>query len=237
MRIKRIILPGILLLCFASPWAIAQNAGPRLEFFAEAGGSYLNTGPAQGSVIITCLVCAVPASPDLSEIVPLSSSVSTAGRLFTGARFRFTRHDAIEASYSFSPNRFAYLAESHVVASAYSRVDLLSFNYVHYLWIRTRLQPFATAGIGTNRFRGGPAPSAVPGGTAQVPAGYTISFVNPPDNGWQFAWNYGGGADVVMQRHLALRLEIRNYVADQPIPLTGTSHNLVPSAGIVLRFK
>jgi len=118
-------------------------------------------------------------------------------------------------------------------------MDLLSFNYVRYLWVRTRLQPFATAGIGTNRFRGGLAP--VPGGgpvePVQLPSGYTLSFENPRDNGWQFAWNYGGGADIVLQRHVALRLELRNYVSDQPVPITGTSHNLVPSAGIVIRFK
>jgi hypothetical protein len=41
----------------------------------------------------------------------------------------------------------------------------------------------------------------------------------------------------VLQRHVALRLELRNYVSDQPLPLTGTSHNLVPSAGVVFRFK
>jgi len=237
MRIKPIDLPVILLLCFAGSSALAQNAAPRLEFFAEAGGSYLNNGPTQGSVTIGCPVCATPASSNLVEIIPLSSSISTTGRLFAGARFRFTRHDAIEASYSFSPNHFTYLAESQVVASGYSRVDLLSFNYVHYLWIRTRLQPFATAGIGTNRFGGGPAFSAIPVGTGQLPGGYTLSLVNPRDNGWQFAWNYGGGADLVLQRHLALRLELRNYVTDQPIPITGTSHNLVPSGGIVFRLE
>jgi opacity protein-like surface antigen len=118
-------------------------------------------------------------------------------------------------------------------------MDLLSFNYVRYLWARSRFQPFATVGIGTNRFRGapGPVPSGSPVGTGQLPGGYTLSFENPRDNGWQFAWNYGGGADIVLQRHIAVRMELRNYVTDQPIPLTGTSHNLAPSAGLVFRFK
>ena len=232
MQIKRISLPLMLLLFLAGWPAMAQNAAPRLEIFAEAGGSYLNNGPTQGNLtIVPCLPCATSASPNLAPItVPLSSTISTAGRLFTGARLRFTRHDAIEASYSFSPNHFTYRGGNLVVVSGYSRVDLLSFNYVCYLWIRTRFQPFATAGIGTNRFRGGSGPSF--GG----PVSYTLSLVNPADNGWQFAWNYGGGADIVLQRHVALRLEVRNYVADQPVPLTGTSHNLVPSAGLVFRF-
>lgn len=229
MRIQQIALPVLLTFCFAGA-GIAQNA-PRFELFAEGGGSLLNTGPAQGSVIITCPNCA------LSQLVPLSTSISTAGRLFTGARLRFTRHDALEASYSFSPNHFTYLAGSQVVGSGYTRVDLTSLNYVRYLWVRTRLQPFATAGIGMNRFRGGLGASAGPVGTGQLPSGYTLLFKNPGDNGWQFAWNYGGGADIVLQRHLALRVELRNYVSDQPVPLTGTSHNFVPSAGFVFRFK
>jgi hypothetical protein len=54
---------------------------------------------------------------------------------------------------------------------------------------------------------------------------------------YQFAWNYGGGADLVLQRRLALRLELRDYVTAQPSFITRTSHNIFPSAGIVLRFR
>jgi opacity protein-like surface antigen len=142
-----------------------------------------------------------------------------------GGRFRFTRHDALEASYSFSPNHFSLLEGTQSLGSAYNRVDLISFNYVRYLWLRTRVQPFATAGLGTNRFSGPLSASLVVSG--QVKA----------SNGYQFAWNYGGGADMVLQRHLALRLELRDYVAGQPSLITGTSHNVVPSAGIVFRLK
>jgi hypothetical protein len=76
-----------------------------------------------------------------------------------------------------------------------------------------------------NRFTG-------PSSATAVSYGYISA-----DNGWQFAWNYGGGADVVLQRHLALRLELRDYVTGQPSFITGTSHNIVPSAGVVFRFK
>ena len=86
-------------------------------------------------------------------------------------------------------------------------------------------QPFATVGLGTNRFSGPSSASLVVSG--QVKA----------DNGYQFAWKYGGGADLVLQRHLALRLELKDYVTGQPSFITGTSHNIVPSAGIVFRFK
>ena len=253
MRIKRISSPLILLVFLAGLAALAQDAPPRLEAFAEAGASYLNNGPSPGNLTIVtsctpspipcCPQCAISASPNLSaqQVIPMSTTVSTAGRLFTGGRFRFTRHDALEASYSFSPNRFTYQAGNVLSVSGYSRVDLLSFNYVRYLWIGARLQPFATVGIGTNRFRGGPGPIPISGGmpvaTTPLPAGDTLSFETPRNNGWQFAWNYGGGADIVLERHLALRLEVRNYVAGQPVPITGTSHNLTPSAGLVFRFK
>jgi opacity protein-like surface antigen len=117
-------------------------------------------------------------------------------------------------------------------ASAYNRVDLISFNYVRYLWVKARVQPFVTAGVGVNRFSG---PSNAPA----VIDGYVSA-----DNGWQFAWNYGGGADLVFLRYLALRLELRDYVTGQPAAIhaysntiTGTSHNVAPSVGIVFRFK
>jgi opacity protein-like surface antigen len=144
-----------------------------------------------------------------------------------------TRHDLLEASYSYSPNHFTLQPAGQSALSAYNRVDLISFNYVRYLWAKTRVQPFVTAGLGVNRFSG-------PSDASAVLDGYVIA-----DNGWQFAWNYGGGADLVLQRHLALRMELRDYVTGQPKPgstsgitgMGGTSHNIVPSAGIVFRFK
>jgi opacity protein-like surface antigen len=119
------------------------------------------------------------------------------------------------------------------VVSAYNRVDLFSFNYIRYLWVKSRVQPFVTAGVGINRFSG-------PSNASAVIEGYVSA-----DNGWQFAWNYGGGADLVLQRHFALRLELRDYITGQPKSIStsgitgmgGTSHNIVPSAGIVFRFK
>jgi hypothetical protein len=140
-------------------------------------------------------------------------------------RLRFTRRDAIEASYSYSPNLFSLQNGTQSLGSAYNRVDLISFNYVRYLWLRTRVQPFATAGLGTNRFSGPWSGSA---------AGLAVGKV---DNGYQFASNYGGGADILLQRHIALRLELRDYVTGQPSFITGTSHNIVPSAGVVFRLK
>jgi hypothetical protein len=77
------------------------------------------------------------------------------------------------------------------------------------------VQPFATIGLGADRFSG---------------------TSNPPTS-FNFIRNYGGGTDIVLQRHLALRLELRDYVGGQLNGFIGTSHNIVPSAGLVFRFK
>jgi len=214
MRIRQIAPLVLLPLCFAGA-GIAQNT-PRFELFAEGGGSFLNNGT--GRAPISCIpeiVC--PTTP--------TSSFSKTGRLFTGARLRFTRHDALEASYSFSPNHLSLQYRGEPLGSAYNRVNLISFNYVRYLWIRSPVQPFATIGLGTNRFSGFSSTSTL------------ASEIISRDNGYQLAWNYGGGADIVLQRHLALRLELRDYVTGQPSFITGTSHNIVPSAGVVFRFR
>jgi len=196
VRTKGIIAAWLLLLPFTCTIACGQGNPLNVDIFAESGGSFIrNTTP----YVYCPAVCTPSGCPPC-----LSPSFSNAGRLFTGARLR-TGHDAIEASYSYSPNQ----------ASGYNRLNLFSFNYVRYLWLRSKVQPFATIGLGANRFSG-------PSNTS---------------SGFDFVWNYGGGADIVLQRHLALRLEIRDYVGGQPSSFNGTSHNLVPSAGIVFRFR
>jgi len=221
MRKIRITATWILLLFLTCSWVSAQDPPPRLEVFAEGGGSFLNSGTAQVST-----VCPV-ACPTLGCTCPsgtATSSFSKTGRVSAGARLRFTRHDALEASYSYSPNVSSLILGTQSLGSAYNRVDLISFNYVRYLWIKTRVQPFVTAGLGASRFGGRSV--AIP----------VVSSSALAVDGFQFAWNYGGGADVVLKPHLALRFELRDYVTGQPGFLTGTSHNVVPSAGIVFRL-
>jgi hypothetical protein len=156
-----------------------------------------------------------------------------------GARYRFTRRNALEASYSYS--RYHFVVQPTVAAvtqpalAGYNRDGLVSFDYIRYLSAKARVQPFLTVGLGTNRFSGPKNAPAIVNG-----------YVNA-DNGWQFAWNYGGGADLVLERHFAVRMELRDYITGQPpSPITGpvhivagpgTSHNVVPSLGIVFRFR
>ncbi len=198
MRIIRTTAPWILLICFSCSTAWGQGPPLSVEAFAEGGGSLIRntTLPVPCPLVCTPTGCACPS--------PLSFS-NAAGRLFTGARLR-TGHDAIEVSYSYSPNQ---------IPEYYNRLNVFSFNYVHYLSMRSKVQPFATIGLGAERFSG----------------------PNSSSNGFRLVWNYGGGADIVLQRHLALRLELRDYVGGQPSGFVGTSHNIVPSAGIVFRFR
>ena len=229
------IPPLILLLLLVFPWACAQDPPPRLEVFLDGGGSFLNGS--SGQELVACPAPCPPEGPcpELAcapSSVAVTSSFSKTARLFAGGRIRFTRHDALEASYSYSPNHFSLQPAGLPALSAYNRADLISFNYVRYLWAKTRVQPFVTGGLGANRFSGPSNASAVVSGHFNA------------DNGWQFAWNLGCGADLVLQRHLALRLELRDYITGQPTVITGTghnitgtSHNIVPSAGIVFRFK
>jgi hypothetical protein len=224
MRFLRTLAPAITFLCVLATSAYAQNRPPRFEVFAEGGGSFL-TG---GSGILPCPTPGSCTFIGFTAGSAASSSFSSAGRLTAGARFRFTPRNSLEASYSFSPNQFSIQQGTLTSGPLYKRVDLVSFNYVRYLWAKTPIQPFTTAGLGLNRFSG---PTL--GTVAVFPGTYPFNT----NNGYQFVWNFGGGTDIVFHRHLALRLELRDYVTGQPSFITGASHNIVPSAGIVFRFK
>ena len=224
MRFLRTLAPAITFLCVLATSAYAQNRPPRFEVFAEGGGSFLNGGngilpcPAVGSCIFT----------DFSPGSAASASFSFTARVTAGARFRFTPRNSVEASYSFSPNQFSIQQGALTSGPLYKRVNLVSLNFVRYLWAKTPIQPFTTAGLGLIRFSG-PLQASI----AVVPGPYPFNT----NNGYQFAWNFGGGTDLILRRHFALRLELRDYVTGQPSFITGTSHNIVPSAGIVFRFK
>ena len=220
MRSVQTIPSSMLVLLLALPWACAQNFPPSLELFLEGGTSFSNSG--SGTETLTP-PCPSPGCAPLS--VRMTGSFPETIRPTAGARYRFTRHSALEASYSYSLYHFVVQPGGQSALTGYNRADLASFNYVAYLAAKARVQPFLTIGLGTNRFSG---PSNAPA----VVNGYVKA-----DNGWQFDWNYGGGADLVFQRHLALRLELRDYITGQPRVITGTSHNVVPSLGVVFRFK
>ena len=199
MRIIRFTAQWILVLSFTCLQAWSQGPPLSVEAFAEGGASLIRNTTLSGACPQVCTPSGCPPCPG-----PLSFS-NAAGRLFTGARLR-TGREAIEVSYSYSPNP---------IQQYYNRLNVFSFNYVHYFSMRSKVQPFATIGLGAERFSGPYSGSS----------------------GFRLVWNYGGGADIVLQRRLALRLELRDYVGGQPSSFVGTSHDIAPSAGIVFKFK
>jgi len=197
---KKLIVTAVLLLIdslFACPWAFAQKIPMGFDVFAEFGPSCLH-GPVHSG-----------ASGEVK---------CEAGRFFGGARLRLTRHDAVEANYSYSPNVFN---EAYPLVYFNGRLSSNSFNYVRYLSTNRYLQPFATAGVGRMNFQGG---------------GLNSSGV-PVSGDSQFAWNYGAGIDMIPQRYFALRFEFRDYATSLPVFHTSPLHNIVPSIGIVFRFN
>lgn len=181
---------------FICPWAFGQSIPAGFDVFAEAGPSCLS-GPVHSG-----------ASGEVKCNV---------GRFFTGVRVRLTRHDAIEASYSYSPDVFN---EAYPLLYINRRLRSHAFNYVRYLSANRHLQPFGTVGIGWQTFFGDSAP------------GFQTPVKDSP-----FAWNYGGGLDVILYRHFAVRLELRDYRSTIPVYHTSSLDNFVPSLGIVFRWN
>lgn len=193
MRIIRTTAPWILLISFSCSTAWSQGPPLSVEAFAEGGASLIRNTTLSVACPQVCTPSGCPPCPG-----PFSFS-NAAGRLFAGARFHMA-HDAIEASYSYSPNQVA----------GYNRLNLFSFNYIRYLSLRSKLQPFATIGLGANRFSGP----------------FTSS------NSFRFLWNYGGGADIVLQRHLALRLESETTSVANPTTSLVPVKTLSPAQGL-----
>jgi hypothetical protein len=198
VRIIRITAPWILLLSCTCSLAWSQGAPLGVDTFAEGGGSFIR------NTEYKYLICQQIGTKLGSQPCPPPETFNYAGRLFFGGRFR-TGHNAFEASYSYSNNP----------AGLYNRQDLYSFNYVRYLPLKPKVQPFVTVGLGRSRFSGR----------------------SDPPSSFKLVWNYGGGGDIALRWHLALRLELRDYVGGQPAMFTGLSHTVVPSAGLVFRLS
>jgi hypothetical protein len=190
--------------------APAQDRLPKVEWFIEGGGSFLNLGTQPNEVSIYGTAnSGYLVSPD---------RFSSGGLFFTGLRYRLTRTDALEASYDGSASNYFQIrptaASAPIATSKFERYEW-SFNYVRYLPARGALQPFLTAGAGAIR-------------TATVAT--TWQLYNP-------SINFGLGTDFRINGRLAFRVELRDHVGFLPAPLRGASHDLSPTAGLVLSSR
>ena len=157
----------------------------------------------------------------------VENSFGPSGRLFTGLRYYLTRNNALEASYSYSPNRFRL---TFTVASYFPpdplfppetwfdstpmAVHNVAFNYVRYLPAHHRLHPFVTAGLGFARFR------------------------TYYERQTRFAANWGAGVDIPLRARICLRGEFRHFLTRRPgfMGFRTITHNFVPSVGFAMKF-
>lgn len=195
--------------------ARGQSFWHKTEIFAEGGVSYSNKRP-----LVT--VQAFPTGNSINFVTFIgSTSLRTTGRLFAGVRFNFTRRDAFEASYSFSPSDVitaGILAQTNppsitaISRAAPLRANFFSFNYVRTWSFARRWQPFLTAGIGL---------------------GYWSNFYASKNH---FASNMGGGLSYLLTSHWAIRAEYRNFIFARPDQNSTLTLNQIPSVGLVFRF-
>lgn len=197
-----------------SPTA-AQSLPQKWEIFTEGGASisndhFLDSVSASGTVLNT-------------------THVPTSGRLFTGFRFWFNNHEALEASYSYTPSNIVETSFCENVNCGGSttiskaRANFFSANYVRSFRVRSRVRPFLTAGIGLRYIHRA-----------------AMNGVYQPD---PFTVNLGGGVDVRLNNHWLFRVEYRDWLFEGPRQsdffsggATGLTHNQAPSLGLAFRF-
>ena len=193
----------------------AQTFIHRWELFAEGGASKSNDHFIDSNVSSGTLLNTI--------------HIPTSGRLFTGFRFWFNNHEALEASYSYTPSDIVSTSTCEqvncgaTIVLSQARASFFSLNYAHSFRVRSRVRPFLTAGLGR----------------------ININCVgrNPCFEADPFTFNLGGGTDIRLNRHWFLRAEYRDWLFEGirindffQFGATGLTHNQVPSLGLVFRL-
>jgi opacity protein-like surface antigen len=216
---------------------VSQVSPPLVDLFVEGASPFVTSGAWYETIpVAICTPSSTVVCPAISgpyATANMTSSFTKSWGIGLGARLRFTRHDALDLSYSVSFNHLSLHASATnpttgkpLVESgtSFDRLYLASINYARYFLVSRRVQPYATAGLGTSHFSGSLGATAVDEG-----------LIGGSDR-YQFAWNFGGGTDVILRHHLVLRFDVRDYHVGQPLPIRGTVQDITPSAGVVYRF-
>lgn len=211
---------AVLLACLlAAPVARAQARGHKrrgwLDLFVEGGGSFFVPQTTSG---LFGFPAPPPYGPQVGEI---ADKVQDSGRLFAGADFWLNRHNAIQASYSYSTadvtSTFIYVepGPGSTSDSPPSRMDILSFDYLHEFSLSKRWGLFLDAGIGRVWWHD---PAFL----------YTGGL----------AANLGTGVSFRITNHWSARAEYRDYIMRLPTEpfVGGLVHDNSPTLGIVYRF-
>jgi hypothetical protein len=192
----------------------------RFDLFAEGGGSFFTPGNVQTSTVDVLTTVGVPSRPlygyNLSK-----SSLHAAGRLFVGADFWLTPHDALELSYSYSPANetttlFSFFptqgTSSYTSSISESlRAHFFSLDYLRKFQINSRWNWYLAAGIGTVNWRGRNYSSA------------------------NFAANLGTAVSYRVTSRWGLRVDYRDFIIS--LLQTGSLvNNHAPTIGPVFHF-
>jgi len=220
-RTSRALALSFLTAALAAGPATAQDRLERFELFAQGGVSAFTRAA-------RLFTYAWPDSPDFFRYFRFreENSFGASGRLFTGLRYYLTRNNALEASYSYSPNRFRLT----ITVTSYPpdplfplqteffswpmAVHNVAFDYVRYLPAHHRLHPFVTVGLGF--------------------AVFEVDYYGQA----RFAANLGAGMDIPLRPRIYLRGEFRHFLTQRPgfTGFTTITHNFVPSLGLAIKF-
>lgn len=156
----------------------------------------------------------------------ISQHATDTGGFIVGYRYHFNRWLAAEANYGYDRNTQqnltsggAFNVQANVHQATAAAVVTLPGTY--------RLNPYVLAGAGALVFDPtNNAGQSVTGALRQAKAAFV----------------YGGGVDLTLVKHVALRAEYRGFVYNRPDFQLGalnsnvTAHTAQPSAGLVFRF-
>jgi len=218
-RASRSLVLSFLTAALAVGPAAAKDRLQRFELFAQGGVSAF-TRVGRLHIFIP------PGSPDFVHYYRVENSFGASGRLFTGLRYYLTGNNALEASYSYSPNRFrlTFTVTSSLpdplfppqtwFDSTPMAVHNVAFNYVRYLPAHHRLHPFVTVGLGF------------------------AMFETHYEGQTRFAANWGAGVDIPLRQRICLRGEFRHFLTERPgfEGFTTITHNFAPSVGLAFKF-
>ncbi|MFN7943818.1 MAG: outer membrane beta-barrel protein [Blastocatellia bacterium] len=162
-----------------------------------------------------------------SEQGGIRQHTTDSGGVLTSYRFHFNRWLAADGSYGYTRNtlqNFTSTGAFNIQANVHQTTGALVLTSPRTFF---GFSPYALAGAGALTFN----PTGKPGG-----------IVAGADRQTKATFVYGGGADINLTRHLAMRAEYRGLVYQRPdfglatLKSDATTHTAQPSVGFVIRF-
>ena len=218
---------ALLAYLLAAPIAHAKSHKWRLrvDLFAEGGGSFFDPGelaPEHSTALIQ--------GTSTPEVVTTTQALQDSWRLFAGEDLWFTRHDAIQFSYAYSPADVSFAQTFSpppppgsglfsFTGTAIERLNIFSLDYVRSFNVGRRWRLLLAAGVGR---------PLITSQNSNVELGNSASI----------AFNLGVGLQYNLARHWALRTDYRDFILRERFPSTGLAfeEDHSPTIGIVFRF-